>query len=232
MYKKMAKAMKGKAVFTKVDVNFARDISGAQQIRSMPTFQFYSMGKKKHQFSGGDPNQLQQWAQNLATDAEKYNVQLTKDNLIAFYKENAPDKIDEAKIDELLAKAGEGGGPGHYKLVKKLNKKCARARRRPCLLRAPCFRSERMCWGGREEGPRSAVPALLHARTRNAQRTTRVYTHTHACTRTHTRTRAHTHTHRARPPSTSLTTARVFSLAPLAPSAGTARSPSCCRMKT
>jgi len=123
MYKKMAKAMKGKAVFTKVDVNFARDISGAQQIRSMPTFQFYSMGKKKHQFSGGDPNQLQQWAQNLATDAEKYNVQLTKDNLIAFYKENAPDKIDEAKIDELLAKAGEGGGPGHYKLVKKLNKK-------------------------------------------------------------------------------------------------------------
>ena len=63
-----AKAMKGKAVFTKVDVNVARDISGAQQIRSMPTFQFYMGGKKRHQFAGGDPNSLDTWAKNLAAE--------------------------------------------------------------------------------------------------------------------------------------------------------------------
>lgn len=123
MYKKMAKAMKGRAVFTKIDVNQNRETSGAQGIRSMPTFQFYLNGKKRHQFSGGDPNQVQQWAEKLASESDKYNVQVSKESMVAFYKENAPDKLDEKKIDELLVKAGEGGGPGHFKLVKKLTKK-------------------------------------------------------------------------------------------------------------
>ena len=48
----LAKQYKGKVVFTKVDVNANRETSGAQMIRSMPTFQFYLNGKKKHQFSG------------------------------------------------------------------------------------------------------------------------------------------------------------------------------------
>jgi thioredoxin-like negative regulator of GroEL len=60
--------MKGKAVFTKVDVNYNRETSGQQMIRSMPTFQFWLNGKKKHQFSGGDPNSLQQWAEKLARE--------------------------------------------------------------------------------------------------------------------------------------------------------------------
>lgn len=97
--------------------------AAAAAAATRPTFQFYLNGKKKHQFSGGDPNQLQQWAQKLATDAEKYDVQVSKEALFTFYKDVAPDKVDEAKIDELLAKAGEGGGPGHYKLLKKLEKK-------------------------------------------------------------------------------------------------------------
>eukprot|EP00039_Didymoeca_costata_P019110 m.336276 g.336276 ORF g.336276 m.336276 type:complete len:665 (+) comp17803_c0_seq1:118-2112(+) len=123
IYKKMAKEFKGRAVFTKVDVNWNRETSSAQRISSMPTFQFYLNGKKKHQFSGGDPNQLRQWVQMLATEGDKYNVQVSKESLVAFYKENAPDKLDEKKLDELLEKAGEGGGPGHYKLIKKLDKK-------------------------------------------------------------------------------------------------------------
>ena len=90
----------------------------------MPTFQFYLGGKKRHQFSGGDPNQLQQWVSTLATESEKYDVMLTKENLKKFYAEVNPEKeVTDAKLDEILAKAGEGGGPGHYKLLKKLAKK-------------------------------------------------------------------------------------------------------------
>jgi thioredoxin-disulfide reductase len=124
IYKRMAKEYKGRAVFTKVDVNSNRETSGIQQIRSMPTFQFYMLGKKKHQFSGGDTNSLQQWVQRLVAESEKYDVEVSKESLVAFYKENAPEKLEDmAKIDQILAKAGEGGGPGHYKLIQKLKKK-------------------------------------------------------------------------------------------------------------
>eukprot|EP00038_Savillea_parva_P026327 m.53232 g.53232 ORF g.53232 m.53232 type:complete len:696 (+) comp7435_c0_seq1:40-2127(+) len=124
LYKQLAKKMKGKAVFTKVDVNWNRETSGQQMIRSMPTFQFWLNGKKRHQFSGGDPNSLQQWAEMLAKESEKYDVQVSRDALIDYYKKHAPEKAeDTAKIDEIMEKAGEGGGPGHYKLVKKLEKK-------------------------------------------------------------------------------------------------------------
>lgn len=90
----------------------------------MPTFQFYLAGKKRHQFSGGDPNSLDHWARQLAKESEKYDVEVTKEALVAFYaKVNPESPPNEAKIEEILAKAGEGGGPGHYKLVKKLHKK-------------------------------------------------------------------------------------------------------------
>lgn len=123
IYKQMSKQYKGRVVFLKVDVNGNRETSSVQQIRSMPTFQFYLNGKKRHQFAGADTNSLQQWADKLGAEGEKYDVQVSKESLVAFYKENAPDKLDEAKLDEILAKAGEGGGPGHYKLINKLKKK-------------------------------------------------------------------------------------------------------------
>ena len=34
-------------------------------------------GKKRHQFSGGDPNGLRQWVTQLATESEKYDVEIT-----------------------------------------------------------------------------------------------------------------------------------------------------------
>merc|ERR1719272_1525656 len=106
IYKKLAKQYKGKVVFTKVDVNQNRETSGINQIRSMPTFQFYLNGKKKHQFSGGDSNSLQQWAEKLAKEGEKYDVQVNKSSMVEFYKTHAPDKLDETKIDEILTKVG------------------------------------------------------------------------------------------------------------------------------
>jgi thioredoxin-like negative regulator of GroEL len=89
----LAKQYKGKVVFTKVNVDHARDISQKQQIRSMPTFQFYLAGKKKHQLSGADANGVEQWAQRLDLESQKYNVQITKEALTAFYKEVAPEKV-------------------------------------------------------------------------------------------------------------------------------------------
>ena len=127
-YKQLAKRYKGKAVFAKVDVNYNRETSGRQQIRSMPTFQFYLLGKKRHQFSGADMNSLQQFTQRLASEAEKYDVELTNETLKEYYT-SLPDtdyKDDAAKLDaqitKVLSKCGDGG-PGHYRVLKALKKK-------------------------------------------------------------------------------------------------------------
>ena len=126
-YKRLAKQYKGKAVFAKVDVNYNRETSGRQQIRSMPTFQFYLLGKKRNQFSGADVNGIQRMTHQLSQEAEKYDVQLTDENLKAYYQSLDDFKdADEAKIqmqvNKVLKKAGSGG-PGHYRILKALKKK-------------------------------------------------------------------------------------------------------------
>ena len=45
-YKALADEYKGKAIFLKVDVERNHETSSSMGIRSMPTFQFYSNGKK------------------------------------------------------------------------------------------------------------------------------------------------------------------------------------------
>jgi thioredoxin-disulfide reductase len=133
-YKRLAKQYKNKVVFAKVDVNYNRETSGRQQIRSMPTFQFYMLGRKRHQFSGADINSLQNYAASLSREAEKYDVELTEDGLKEFYT-NLPgednlfkgdaDKLN-AQVAKVLKKAGDGG-PGHYRVLTALTKKYADA---------------------------------------------------------------------------------------------------------
>lgn len=124
LYKQLGKQYKGKVVFLKVDVNFNRETSSIQAIRSMPTFQFYFNGKKVHQFSGGDVNSLNHWTEKLAKESEKYDVELSRETLVKFYEEHSPENAgDSTKIDGIMEKIGEGGGPAHYKLIKKLIKK-------------------------------------------------------------------------------------------------------------
>ena len=126
-YKQLAKQYKGRAVFAKVDVNYNRETSSRQQIRSMPTFQFYLLGRKRHQFSGADMNSLQQMTRSLAKEAEKYDVELTNETLgNTIYKlPNTDYKDDEKKLDaqisKVLSKCGSGG-PGHYRVLKALKK--------------------------------------------------------------------------------------------------------------
>eukprot|EP00511_Aplanochytrium_stocchinoi_P004463 CAMPEP_0204837870 /NCGR_PEP_ID=MMETSP1346-20131115/29296_1 /ASSEMBLY_ACC=CAM_ASM_000771 /TAXON_ID=215587 /ORGANISM="Aplanochytrium stocchinoi, Strain GSBS06" /LENGTH=642 /DNA_ID=CAMNT_0051973593 /DNA_START=116 /DNA_END=2044 /DNA_ORIENTATION=- len=123
-YKQLAKQYKDRAVFAKVDVNRNRETSGWARIRSMPTFQFYMDGKKKHQFSGADQNQLQQYTERLARQADKNNVRITIESLKSFYERHAPDKAIDENLQKVMEKAGgEEGGPGHRKLANALQKK-------------------------------------------------------------------------------------------------------------
>ena len=99
-FKRLAKKYKNKAVFAKVNVDRNRETSARQQIRSMPTFQAYLLGKKRQQFSGADLRQLQSISQQLSYEAVKYDVELTKDNLVEFYKglgDRTPHGADDAK---------------------------------------------------------------------------------------------------------------------------------------
>mmetsp|Transcript_16730 Transcript_16730/g.32525 ORF Transcript_16730/g.32525 Transcript_16730/m.32525 type:complete len:686 (+) Transcript_16730:223-2280(+) len=123
-YKNLAKQYADKVVFAKVDVNGNRETSSIQRIRSMPTFQFYQDGKKRHQFSGGDLQQLQSWAARMAKDFRETNIKVTRESLENFYQEHAPEKATQDNIDKVLKKAGgEEGGKGHRSLVKALKKK-------------------------------------------------------------------------------------------------------------
>ena len=83
IYKQMAQEYAGRAVFTKVDVNA---VNIGQQIRSMPTFQFWMNGKKMQEFSGGDEGSLRRITQDLARKARAMNMEITAENLFEFYK--------------------------------------------------------------------------------------------------------------------------------------------------
>lgn len=120
IYSKLAKEFKGRVAFAKVNVNHNQETSSILRIRSMPTFYFYVLGKKKYQFSGGDPGQLRQRTMQVAREARKYNIEVTAEALKAFYTKHDPTKTDE-DIKKVLAKYPVGYG--HFKLREKLAKK-------------------------------------------------------------------------------------------------------------
>jgi thiol-disulfide isomerase/thioredoxin len=122
-FKKLAEEYKDRAVFAKVDVNYNHQVASEQMIRSMPTFQFYLFGKKRDQFSGADINRIQGKMQELTRESKLKNVEVTLDAFKAFYAEVAPEKVEDAKLQQLLERNGKNGGPGHYALVEALKKK-------------------------------------------------------------------------------------------------------------
>jgi thioredoxin-disulfide reductase len=131
-FKKLAKQYKNKVVFAKVNVDRNRETSGKQQIRSMPTFQAYLLGKKRKQFSGADMNSLQSITSQLSREAQKYQVEITDDGLKEYYLgiKDCPHAENEAKAaaqaTKILEKMGTGG-PAHYKMVQRLKKKYGKA---------------------------------------------------------------------------------------------------------
>eukprot|EP00944_MAST-04C_sp_MAST-4C-sp1_P014623 g14623.t1 len=100
-YKQLAKEMKGQAVFLKVDVNRNYETSRACFINSMPTFQFYLNGKKRHEFSGANQRGLQQVTQQLAAEAKEKGVyvdmEVTEESLASFYEDVDNSKVSSVK---------------------------------------------------------------------------------------------------------------------------------------
>jgi thioredoxin-like negative regulator of GroEL len=99
-YKRLAKQFKGRVVFLKVDVNRNYETSQAAHVRAMPTFQFFYMGKKRHEFSGADSRQLRQVCDNMAGKAEHRGTyagkEVTARSLAAFYQKHDPEKVADA----------------------------------------------------------------------------------------------------------------------------------------
>jgi thioredoxin-like negative regulator of GroEL len=131
-FKRLAKQYKNKAVFAKVNVDRNRETSGRQQIRSMPTFQAYLLGRKKSQFSGADLNQLQSITAQLSRESSKYQVEMTLEGLRDYYRtlkdcpHSETDAKAEAQAQKILEKTGSGG-PAHFKMVGRLKKKYGKA---------------------------------------------------------------------------------------------------------
>ena len=84
IYKALAKDYAGRAVFTKVNV---QSVNIGQEIRSMPTFQFWLNGKKMDEFAGGDENSLRRLTAEMAKKARAMNMEVTAENLLVFFKE-------------------------------------------------------------------------------------------------------------------------------------------------
>ena len=103
LFKSLAKQYKGKVVFAKVNVQSAYEVSSRMGIRSMPTFHFYHLGKKKQEFSGGNAPLLQQYAKSLSSAGANFQVEIREEDLVEFYAEHDPTRTAE-EVAQLLAK--------------------------------------------------------------------------------------------------------------------------------
>ena len=124
-FKKLAKEMKDRAVFAKVNVAMARDVASRMRVSSMPTFHFYEDGVKRHEFSGAGEYQLRQLAERVANDAAAKNVKLSSESLRAFYDEHDSGKDIAPIIRKCasLAKSKDCVGGAARELAKKLKQK-------------------------------------------------------------------------------------------------------------
>lgn len=123
IYRKISKEFAGKAFFRKVDVNRNSQTSQSQGIRSMPTFQFWVKGKKVHQFSGADEHALREWTKKLVDQADKEDVEVSSEALMAYYKKHDPSKATEANIAKVIEKNSKDFGT----MVRLLKKKYGEA---------------------------------------------------------------------------------------------------------
>mmetsp|Transcript_22240 Transcript_22240/g.63807 ORF Transcript_22240/g.63807 Transcript_22240/m.63807 type:complete len:635 (-) Transcript_22240:54-1958(-) len=123
VFRKIAKEFAGRAYFRKVDVNRNSQTAGAQGISSMPTFQFWMKGKKRHQFSGADEYSLREWTRRLVEEFERDDVEVTREALEAFYQKHDPAKANKESIDKIIEKNQKDYGT----MVRLLKKKYGEA---------------------------------------------------------------------------------------------------------
>lgn len=123
VFRKVSKEFAGRAYFRKVDVNRNSQTAGSQGIRSMPTFQFYLKGKKRHQFSGADEYSLREWTKRLVEEYERDDVEVTREALEEFYTKHDPAKATKEGIDKIIEKNSKDFGT----MVRLLKKKYGEA---------------------------------------------------------------------------------------------------------
>mmetsp|Transcript_54078 Transcript_54078/g.125752 ORF Transcript_54078/g.125752 Transcript_54078/m.125752 type:complete len:623 (+) Transcript_54078:100-1968(+) len=123
VFRKISKEFAGRAYFRKVDVNRNSQTAGAQRISSMPTFQFWMKGKKRHQFSGADEYSLRDWTRRLVEEFERDDVEVTREALEEFYKKHDPAKATPESIDTIIEKNSKDFGT----MVRLLKKKYGEA---------------------------------------------------------------------------------------------------------
>merc|ERR1711871_1287011 len=104
VFERLSKEYKGRAYFRKVDVNQNYETSSACNVRSMPTFHFYVEGKLRHQFSGADERGLRHYTQQLVAEADRLDVEVSKEDLKAFYEQYDAAKATDASIDDIFEK--------------------------------------------------------------------------------------------------------------------------------
>jgi thioredoxin-disulfide reductase len=92
LFADLAQEFRGRAVFWKIDVNRNYQTSQSANVRSMPTFQFFLDNKKKHQFSGGDPQGMRSWTERLVQQSENagtyVGMEVTEEAVKDFYEQN------------------------------------------------------------------------------------------------------------------------------------------------
>lgn len=110
VFRKISKEFAGKAYFRKVDVNRNQQLASQQGIRSMPTFQFWMRGKKRHQFSGADEYSLREWTRKLSQEADKDDVYVSREALEEFYHKFDPTKASKDSMDKIIEKNSKDYG--------------------------------------------------------------------------------------------------------------------------
>ncbi|CAE7251606.1 trxB [Symbiodinium natans] len=130
VFRKISKEFAGKAYFRKVDVARNQQLAHQQNIRSMPTFQFWLRGKKRHQFSGADEYSLREWTQKLVQEADRDDIIVTREALEEFYQKHDPGKATKESLDNIMQKNGKDF-PTMVRLLKKKYGEAPKTTQRP-----------------------------------------------------------------------------------------------------
>ena len=124
--------MKDKAVFVKIDTNAQPELSSRFQIRSLPTFMWFTGDPKtpsQTEKGGIGEQRLRQFTQSALRQAEFENVAIEWEAFVAYYQEKDPSK-PEADVKSLYQKCAkkirgskECVGGSATQLIRKLKKK-------------------------------------------------------------------------------------------------------------
>jgi len=132
IFKKVGGELMNKAVFVKIDTNAQQELSSRYQIRSLPTFVWFTGDPKRPsqtEKGGIGEQRLRQFTQQAIRQAEFENVAIEDDVFVEYYQEKDPNKsVEDVKsLYQKCAKRIRGSqeclGGAATQLIRKLKKK-------------------------------------------------------------------------------------------------------------